>query len=312
MQNKTIVIAGGSGFVGHGLCKFFGKENRVIVLTRNNHLYINNADNSLSSQYATLLEWDGKHIGNWATVLDGSDLLINLAGKSVNCRYTDQNKKEIFDSRVNATSVLGKAIQKCEQPPTLWINASSATIYRYAMDKPQDEFTGEYHNDFSVQVCKLWEKTFFEQIAPETRKIALRMAITLGDGGVMSRYVNLCRIGLGGKQGSGKQIFSWIHIEDICNIISFLYEQKNAEGIFNASSPNPVSNSVFMQSLRKINHTSFGLPAHKWMLKFGAWLIGTETELLLKSRWVLPTKLLQQGYVFKHPQLEEAFTSLIG
>jgi uncharacterized protein (TIGR01777 family) len=196
-------------------------------------------------------------------------------------------------------------------PPSLWINAASATIYRHAMDRPQDEETGEVHNDFSVQVCKLWEKTFFEERTPFTRKIAFRMAITLGAGGVMVPYFNLLKFGLGGKQGSGRQMYSWVHITDVCRAIDFMVEHPDLEGVYNLSSPNPITNETFMKTLRKAAGHKYGLPAYEWMLAIGTRLIGTEDELILKSRWVVPTKLLQEGFTFKYVTIDKAFADII-
>lgn len=316
MKNKKIVIAGGSGFIGQELVKYFGKENDIVILTRE----IKNAANN-RNQYNSLVEdditrtrfikWDGITKGDWLDELEGTDIIINLAGKSVNCRYTDKTKKEIFDSRTNAVKAIGMVIQQCKNPPALWINASSATVYRHALDKPQDEYTGEYHDDFSVQVCKLWEKTFFEQYTPGTRKVALRMAINIGPGGILIPYFNLLKLGLGGKQGNGKQMYSWVHIEDVCRMTAWIYEHQEIEGVYNCSSPNPVSNSEFMKTLREVTGHSIGFPAYSWMLKIGAAVIGTETELILKSRWVLPTKILKSGFQFKYPGLKDALEDII-
>ena len=316
MKNKKIIIAGGAGFIGEEMIKYFGKENQIVILTRNVSNQKNNRNNysviskedKLNMQY---LQWDGKTLGEWSKSFESADIIINLAGKTVNCRYNEQNKKEIFDSRTNATKIIGEAIRNCTVPPKVWINASSATIYRHATDHAQDEYTGEYHNDFSVQVCKQWEKTFYEQRTPFTRKIALRMAIQLGPGGIMIPYFNLLKFGLGGKQAGGKQMYSWVHLEDTCRMIEWLYENKELEGTFNCCSPNPVSNEQFMSTLRKVTNTKFGLPAYKWMLRIGALLIGTEAELVLKSRWVIPTKILETGFSFKYPLLEDALKEII-
>ena len=316
MKNKKLVLAGGTGFIGQEIIKYFGKENKIIVLTRQlnnavnnrNHYHSLTEDDLLNVQFA---KWDGRTSGEWVKELNGADLLINLAGKSVNCRYNEANKKEIFDSRTNSVKALGAAIKECTTPPRLWINASSATIYRHAADRPQDEYTGEFHNDFSVQVCKLWEKTFYDQSTPSTRKVALRMAITLGTGGVLIPYFNLLKFGLGGKQGSGKQMYSWVHIEDTCRMIEWIYDHPEMEGTFNCCSPNPVNNETFMNILRKATGHAFGLPAYEWMLKMGAPLIGTETELVLKSRWVIPTKIMETGFTFNYPLLQDAFTNII-
>jgi len=316
MKNKKIVIAGGTGFIGQELVKYFGKENDIVILTRNIKKAANNRNryNSLHQEdikRTKFVTWDGMTPGPWVKELDGADIIINLSGKSVNCRYTKKNKKEIFDSRINPVNAIGAALQQCSHPPALWINASSATIYRHAMDKPQDEYTGEYHNDFSVQVCKRWEKTFFDQLTPETRKVALRMAINLGPGGILIPYFNLLKFGLGGKQGNGKQMYSWVHIEDVCRMIDWVIDHNELAGVYNCASPNTVTNNEFMKTLKQVTGYTFGLPAQEWILKIGAGIIGTETELILKSRWVLPTKIQESGFQFKYPLLTDALTNII-
>ncbi len=316
MKNKKIVIAGGTGFIGTALIKYFATDNNIVVLTRNVHDGINNSFGEFAiadalKQHVQLVQWNAKDAGDWCKEIDGCDIVINLVGKSVNCRYNEKNKQEIFDSRTNATKAIGEAIQKATIPPKLWINAASATIYPHAIDQPNDEYTTTLADDFSVQVCKLWEKTFFEQRTPFTRKIALRMAIALGEGGVMVPYLNLCKFALGGKQGNGKQMFSWVHIEDICRMVDFAWEHDKLEGVYNAAAPNPVNNETFMRTLRNITGHKIGLPAFEWMLKIGTFILGTESELLLKSRWVLPTKLLQAGFVFKYPELTTAFENIV-
>jgi uncharacterized protein (TIGR01777 family) len=316
MKNKKIILPGGSGFIGQELAKYFGKENDVVILTRQQKDVKTNRNNfsSLTKEEQKQLrwvKWDGKTIGGWKDELEGASLVINLAGKSVNCSYNEKNKKEIFDSRTNATAAIGEAIRQSSKPPELWINASSATIYRHAEDLPQDEFTGEFHDDFSVQVCKRWEKTFYEQLTPQTRKVALRMAITLGPGGILIPYFNLLKFGLGGPQGSGRQMYSWVHIEDTCRMIEWIYDHKELEGTFNCTSPNPVSNKIFMETFRNVTGHIIGLPAFDWMLKLGAPIIGTEVELVLKSRWVVPTKILQTGYQFTFSYLRDALTDII-
>jgi uncharacterized protein (TIGR01777 family) len=316
MIDKKIVIAGGTGFIGRNVADYFEDNNEIVILTRNlrgsknNAYHFYNLDNS-KLKNIRLVEWNAEVGGEWIKEIDGSDLVINFAGKSVNCRYTKKNKKAIFDSRVNATKAIGDAINKAIIPPKLWINAASATIYRYATDHAQDELTGEMQDDFSVQVCKLWEKTFFNQRTPFTRKVAFRMAIALGSGGVMIPYFNLLKLGLGGRQGSGKQMYSWIHIKDVCKSIDFMFKHDELEGVYNLSAPNPVTNNTFMQKLRKATDTVIGLPAYEWMLKIGAAVIGTEPELILKSRWVVPTKLLQAGYEFAFPDIDGAFKDIV-
>ncbi len=317
MKNKRIVIAGGTGFIGQELVRYFGRDNHIIVLSRQSANTHNNAytDNLLlpSQGYdVTYRRWDGQHVEkHWANELEGADMLINLAGKSVNCRYTEKNKQAIFDSRTRSTTALGDAIRQCGIPPKLWINAASATIYRHATDRPQDEYTGEYQDDFSVQVCKRWEQTFFDQPAPFTRKVALRMAITLGNGGVMVPYFNLLKFGLGGHQGNGHQMYSWVHVEDVCRVMEWMYHRPDCEGVYNCASPNPVTNEYFMKTLRRLTGNKIGLPAPRPILTLGARLIGTETELILKSRWVIPTRLSETGFTFRYPKLEDALGAII-
>ena len=316
MKNKKIIIAGGAGFIGQELCNYFGEHNDLVILGRQ---LPNQQTNSFGEVHLKkgveekirFVQWDGRTSGDWVDELEGADLLINLAGKTVNCRYTQKNKQEIFNSRTNATKVLGEAIRTCSNPPATWINAASATIYPHATDIPRDEHFTDFHDDFSVQVCQLWEKTFFEQATAFTRKVALRMAITLGPGGVMIPYFNLLKFGLGGQQGNGKQMYSWIHVLDTCRMIDWITEHTDLEGVYNCCSPNPVTNNLFMKTLRNETGTLLGLPAYTWMLKIGAALIGTETELILKSRWVLPTKICETGFEFTHGVLKGAIHDII-
>ena len=314
-MKRKIIIAGGTGFIGTALIEHFSKKDEVVVLTRG----LKNKTSNLYQQQAAIphnpntkyVVWDAATKGSWINELEGAAMLINLCGKSVNCRYTEKNKAEIFSSRTVPTTLLGEAIRDCVAPPKLWINAASATIYRHATDRPQDEYNGEIENDFSVQVCKAWEKSFFDIRTPFTRKVALRMAVTLGNDGVIIPYFNLLKFGLGGKQGSGKQMYSWVHIKDTCNIIEWIHTHDEMEGVYNCSSPNPVTNEVFMKTLRNITGHKFGLPAYEWMLKIGAGIIGTEPELILKSRWVLPAKLLESGYRFEFDEIDKAFTDIV-
>jgi uncharacterized protein (TIGR01777 family) len=317
MKNKKIVIAGGAGFIGQALAARWGKDNEVVILSRQstgekNNSYGRKLLKAADGYRIVYRHWDGKRVeGQWAAELDGCDLVVNLSGRSVNCRYTDHNKQEIFDSRTDSTAALGQAIRAAAEPPKLWINAASATIYRYAEDRPQDEYNGEIGNGFSVEVCKRWEQCFFAERTPFTRKIALRTAVTLGEGGVLVPYFRLIRSGLGGRQGSGRQMYSWVHIEDVGGAIEWLFDRPELEGVYNVAAPGPVTNSVFMATLRRLMHYPFGLPAPAWLLWFGARLIGTETELVLKSRWVIPTKLMEAGFVFRYKTLEAALQDIL-
>jgi uncharacterized protein len=294
-MKKKIVIAGGTGFVGSYLSKKFTALGYEVIILSRQKVHVN---------------WNDIHAIQAA--LEDSEMLINLAGKSVDCRYNEKNKKEIFDSRINTTKILGNAILACQNPPALWINSSTATIYRHAEDRPMTEAAGETGTGFSVNVATNWEKALFDFKLPATRQVALRMAIVLGKGGgVIKPLINLVRFGLGGKQGNGKQMFSWIHNEDLFRIINFIKEHKELSGVVNTSAPNPVSNKVLMQLLRKCMGVRFGLPSPAWLLKIGAIVIKTETELILKSRWVLPERLLNSGFQFKYADLDEAFENIL-
>jgi uncharacterized protein (TIGR01777 family) len=292
---KKIVLAGGTGFLGSFLSsKFRADGYKVIIISRNN------GD----------VAWKDKEA--IVTALNGADVVINLAGKSVDCRYTEKNKSAILQSRIATTNAVGEALQNCTRPPKLWMNSSTATIYRHAEDRPMTEADGEIGTGFSVNVASQWEKAFFGFKLPATRQVALRMAIVLGkEGGAMQPLKRLAQLGFGGKQGKGNQMFSWIHIEDVYQIIMFLIEHKDLNGVFNCSSPNPVSNEIFMKTLRHTLHKKIGLPSPEWLLKMGAVVIRTETELILKSRWVIPDRLLKSGYTFTFPFLQKAFEEIL-
>lgn len=294
-MEKKIVIAGGTGFIGSFLKKeFMAAGYKVLIISR-----------------------DTKHI-NWDTeskiieALEGAELLINLAGKSVDCRYNAKNRKLIINSRLQTTERLQMALEKCSTPPPLWINSSTATIYRHAEDRAMDEEKGEIGQGFSVEVAKAWEKSFFQKPLTHTRKVALRIAIVLGPGGgVIKPFSNLVKFGLGGHQGNGRQMFSWLHIEDLYRIILFIMEHKQIEGVYNAAAPNPLPNKDFMKALRKIFKPLFYLPSPKFLLKAGAWFINTEPELILKSRWVIPTRLLSEDFQFKYREVKGALENIL-
>ena len=295
MNQKKIVLAGGTGFVGKYLkTKFTDLGYEVKIISRQSESIQWNDLNSISE------------------ALENSEMLINLAGKSVDCRYNKKNKEEILNSRTETTRILGEAILKCKNPPELWINSSTATIYRHAQDRPMTESAGEIGSGFSVGVATQWEKVFFDFKLSKTRQVALRMAIVLGkDGGVMIPFKNLVRFGLGGKQGSGNQMFSWIHIEDLFGIIQFVQANKKMEGAYNCSAPNPVSNEILMRSLRQAMNIKFGLPSPKFLLEIGAFIIRTETELILKSRWVIPERLMKAGFQFQFSTIDDALRNIL-
>lgn len=293
MSLGKVIITGASGFIAQALQKYFsGKHYEVILVGR--HTPINwNTPSSLKA------------------ALENAVAVINLAGKSVNCRYNSKNKTEIIRSRTETTRLLGELMQQCKVPPRVWINSSTGTIYRHAEDRPMTEDNGDIGTGFSVEVAKAWEAAFFESQLPTVKKVALRLSIVLGTGGgVMVPYKRLTRLGLGGKQGKGTQIFSWVHIDDVCAIINQCITNPAYQGILNIASPHPITNAAFSKALIKRYRPLFALPATTWMLKLGAVIIGTETELILKSRWVYPEKLLLLGYTFQYPTIEKCLASL--
>ncbi|WP_458120768.1 TIGR01777 family oxidoreductase [Paenibacillus sp. Z6-24] len=294
-MSGKIVLAGGTGFIGQYFEAGFREMGYdvVIISRRPGHVSWN--------QQSEIVD-----------ALEGAEMVINLAGKSVNCRYTERNKREIMNSRLETTRILGNAILSCQSPPALWFNSSTATIYRHSEDRPMTESTGEIGTGFSVEVAKAWEQAFFEFELPHTRQIALRIAIVLGrGGGVMVPYQNLVRYGLGGRQGSGNQRFSWIHVDDLFHIVLFLQERSHLDGVFNCSAPTPVTNSELMAALRQAMGRRIGLPAPRWMLELGARIIRTETELVLKSRWVVPNRLVKEGYMFRYGRLERTLRDVL-
>jgi uncharacterized protein (TIGR01777 family) len=303
--SQKIVIPGGSGYLGRALAAYFvAHGDRVVLLSR-----------SASEEQAGVrtIAWDGRTLGPWAAELEDADIVINLAGRSVNCRYNAKNRRAIYASRLDSTHVLGEAIAQAHNQPKLWINSSSATIYRDAYDRPMDEERGDLGSGFSVDVCQQWERTFFEAPTPHTRKVALRTAIVFGkgQGSPMEAYKLIVRLGLGGKQGSGKQFVSWVHLDDFIASIQWIIDHPELEGTINVASPNPRTNADFMRILRLVSRQPVGLPATRWMLEIGAFFLRTETELLLKSRRVVPTRLLESGFQFCYPELYPALDNIV-
>ncbi len=312
-----IVIPGGSGQVGTIIARHLhAKGDEVTVLSRA----------PKPAPWRTL-SWDGRTLDPaWTSMLEGADAVIHLSGKSVNCRYNEANRKEIINSRVVPTRLLGEAIAACKAPPKLWMNASTSTFYRDARgahDRPNDEFTGELGGDeagvpdtwnFSIDVARRWEQAFYASELPRTRKIALRSSMTMSPdaGGVFSVLSGLVRAGLGGTEGDGQQYVSWVHDLDYCRITDFLMEHEEISGSVNITAPNPLPNRAFMRDLRQAWKVPVGLPAYRWMLEIGAVFLRTETELILKSRRAVPTKLLQSGYQFAFPGWAEAAADLAG
>jgi uncharacterized protein len=297
---QRIVIAGASGFIGRYLIARFAEDGDTVV--------------TIGRQGADVAWGDSAAI---EAAVNGADLLINLAGKNVNCRYTLRNKKRIMGSRVLTTGELGRAIESVDTPPPLWLNASTATIYRHADDRPMTEDEGELGSGFSVNVATAWEREFYAHERAGVRQAALRLAIVLGDGSALRPLLMLARLGLGGPQIGGPtphggQWFSWVHIEDVYRIIRFVQSDDELAGPVNVSSSHPVTNRQLMATIRRVVGMPFGLPAWRWMLELGAWVLRTETELLLKSRWVLPARLEGAGFEFRHPDLEPAIREITG
>jgi uncharacterized protein (TIGR01777 family) len=301
---KSIVIAGGSGFLGRALQRHFESVGwRVVILTRRP---IERTD----------VHWDGRS-DQCERHLESADALVNLCGRSVDCRYTPVNRKEILDSRVLPTRALGEAIARCAIPPKAWLNASTATIYKHTFGPPLEEggeigAHPEAEDEFSIEVAKAWEDALAAAATPHTRKVALRTAMVLGEGrnSVFPVLKRLARFGLGGKMGSGRQYVSWIHEADFCRAVEFIIEHTELSGAINVAAPNPVTNSEMMRMFREICGAKIGLPASDWILRIGAFIMRTEPELVLKSRRVIPGRLLQAGFRFQFPEMRPALTEL--
>ncbi|MDR7209091.1 TIGR01777 family oxidoreductase [Flavobacterium piscis] len=300
---KKLIIAAGTGFLGQVLVHHFKEKfEEIIILTRGNSKTIDGIK---------YVNWNARTFSGWENELENATVLINLAGKSVDCRYTQKNKKEILLSRIESTRILNKAVLNCKNPPKHWLNSSTATIYRFSLDKQMDEISGEIGNDFSINVALSWEKAFFKTKTPNTLKTALRTSIVLGkNGGAFIPLKALAKIGFGGKQGKGNQFISWIHEDDFANAIDFII-QKEITGIINVVSPEPIRNSDFMQKLQKAIGFPFGIPMNTFLLKIGSFIIRTEAELVLKSRNVIPKRLLENGFKFKFKNIDNAFIDLL-
>jgi uncharacterized protein (TIGR01777 family) len=306
-----VVIPGGSGQVGTILARaFVAGRHDVLVLSR-----------SPGPAPWRVVGWDAETIGEWAREIDGADVVVNLAGRSVNCRYHARNRAEIMDSRVRSTLVVGRAIEQAKSPPKVWLQAGTATIYAHRYDAPNDEATGILGGDepnapdawrFSIDVAKAWEAAAEEIPTPRTRKVLLRSAMTMSPdrGGVFDVMLGLVRFGLGGTNGDGRQYLSWIHDLDFINAVYWLIDHDELSGPVNLASPHPLPNAEFMCVLREAWGTNIGLPSMKWMLEIGAFFLRTETELVLKSRRVIPTRLLQSGFEFAFPHWPDAAADL--
>ena len=293
-QARTVVVAGSSGYIGRYL----------VARLRHRGAHVRTIGRGAGNE-AT---WSNEQ--GLARAVDGADLLINLAGRSVSCRYNQRNTDEIFTSRVKTTAALATALHRAAAPPPLWVNASTGTIYRDARDRPQDEATGDLGGGFSVEVARAWERELAG--APDgVRTVALRMSIVLGaGGGAINPIINLTRMGFGGPMGDGGQMFSWAHVEDVARAIDHLEAHADLRGPVNVATPNPVTNAELMQQMRETFGAPFGIPEPRWLLDLGARVIQTEPELVLKSRWVHPGVLLASGFEFLFPTLPQALAQI--
>ena len=308
-----VLIVGGSGHVGAALIRYFSAQNHeIVVLSRS----------SISIPGVRVVTWNGRHYRERAQEINGCDVVINLAGRSVNCRYTPAHLKEMYESRTRSTQLIGQAISNAKSPPKVWLQASTATIYAHRFDAANDEYTGiiggneqgvPRHWKLSVAIAEAWEKTLAIHETPSTRKVALRSAMTMSidKGSVFDVLQKLAKRGLGGPLAGGKQYVSWIHETDFCRAIDFLIHHEEMDGPVNICSPNPLPQREFMKILRQAVGVRFGLPANKWMVEIGTRLMSTESELILKSRRVVPTRLLQAGFDFQFPNWQDAAADLV-
>jgi uncharacterized protein (TIGR01777 family) len=294
-MDQKVVIAGGTGFIGAYLEQQFKQAGYAVKII---------------SRQQGHVSWDNQQA--LTAALEDASLLINLAGKAINTRFTEANKKALIESRIHTTTVLGNALLRCKRPPELWINASGAHIYGLSEDHAMTEQDPLSDHPFTALLAQQWEEAFFDFKLPATRQAALRLSIVLGkDGGVLMPYKWLARLGLGGTQASGRQMFSWVHLEDLYRIILFLQSHKELQGAFNVAAPEAVSNRQLMRSLRKTMHMPVGIPAPAFLIRIGGTIIGTEPDLLLGSMWVRPERLEQAGFHFAFPGLEAALQNLL-
>jgi len=313
MKPKKVIIAGGSGFLGSMLARGFHENGiEVVVLSRHPKL----------SPWK-VAQWDGHSLDTWACEINGADVVINLAGRNVNCRYNERNRQEILRSRIDATRVIRKAIAIAANPPKLWLQMSTATIYAHRTDADNDEFTGVIGGSepgapeewrFSIDVATQWEAAVNSAAVPRTRRVILRTAMVMAPqpGSPFATLRNLVRLGLGGRAASGKQYISWIHHRDFGRAVDFLIAHDDISGIVNLAAPEPLPNAEFMRAIRDACGARIGLPAAPWMLAAGAWALRSETELILKSRRVVPARLLARGFEFAHPAWPKAARDLCG
>ena len=302
MVRERIVIAGGSGFLGGSLSdSLIADGNEVVVLSRR-------AVDARGP--ARHVQWDGRSLGDWVSALDGAKALVNLTGRSVNCRYSRENRREIIDSRINSVNILDRAITQCAKPPRVWVQAGSLAIYGNAGDRLCDE-TASPGDGFSVNVCQQWENAFNDVSSRDIRRVFLRIGFVLGpDGGILTMLANLTRRFMGGTVGNGRQYISWLHIDDLNQIFRWALDREQMTGVFNATSPEAVTNAEFMAQLRKVLHRPWTLPTPAWAVHIGTWLMRTEASLALTGRRCVLNRLQEIGFEFKHRDLSRALANI--
>ena len=302
MNKERIILAGGSGFLGRALAvELVSRGCEVVVLSRH-----------VPSQIGSVrqVQWDGRTVGAWGELVEGARAVVNLAGRSVNCRHTADNRREILESRVNSTVAIGEAIGRCAKPPPVWVQASSLAIYGDTGERWCDE-SAPAGQDYLAETCVEWEKALAKASTPGTRKVALRIGIVLaGNAGALPVLAKLVRWGLGGSAGSGKQYVSWLHIADMNRIFLAAIEREELEGAFNAAAPNPVTNGQFMRELRQTLHRPWSPPAPEFAVRFGSLLLKTEARLALEGRRAAPKRLVEKNFDFKFPNLRDALSNL--
>lgn len=302
MTARRVVLAGGSGFLGECLAReLLAAGAEVVVLTRSP------AANILGRAVA----WDGSTPGDWARVLEGAAAVVNFTGKSVNCRYTPSNRREILESRLRSVEALARACNGCTEPPPVWVQAASLAIYGNPGAAVCDE-TAPHGSGFSVDVCEQWEEAFDNSEARSTRKVLLRIGFVLGaGGGALEPLARLARLGLGGAAGSGRQYISWLHVADLNRMILWAIDSPDAAGTYNATGPAPVTNADFMSTLRKAVGRPWSPPVPAWMVKVGAWAMRTEPELVLSGRRCIPQRATAQGFTFTYAALDAALGDIL-
>jgi uncharacterized protein (TIGR01777 family) len=302
VSTRRIILAGGSGFIGRALADDLVRDgHEVVVFSR-----------SAAGRHGpvTYVQWDARTLSTWVRALEGAEAVVNLAGKSVNCRYTRENRAQIRGSRVDSVKAIGEAIARCANPPKVLIQAATLAIYGDAGEKICDESTPPGQG-FSPETAVLWEEAFNQTVTPATRRVLLRIGFVLGrGGGALQTLERLTKCFLGGKASHGRQWISWLHIDDLCRIVRLAMDRKHIEGLYNVCTTDPVRNARFMSELRRALHRPWSPPVPTWAVRIGSWMMRTEAELALTGRRCVPKRLLEAGFCFKFPALRDALADL--